>query len=66
VTDTKLHTARTAIMPALNTQQPTTRWRKVTLTELHEVEKLLDRLESERRDSRLTVDGDTFVIRWRE
>ncbi len=63
--DTKIHAVLTALMPTLDPQQPA-RWRKVTLTELCEVEELLDCLESEGHDRRLiVVDEETFVIRWR-
>ena len=64
VTDTKLHLGLTSVMRPLAPKQPTG-WRKVTLTNVSEVEELLDRLEQEACELRVTLTEDKFIVRWR-
>jgi hypothetical protein len=72
MSDTKLCRSLTEVMRALGTPQTTpqnkspTRWNQLELTDLTEVEGLLDWLENAgytRRDVKHR--GDRFVVRWR-
>lgn len=66
MSETKIHTTLTAIVPPLNATGPKTRWYKATLTSLHAAEELLDQLESDGFSERmLSVIDDGFVVRWR-
>jgi hypothetical protein len=63
--DTDLHPALTAVLPALGANAPIP-WRQVYLTDLVEVERLLDELDWDGcAEKRLVVAGDGFVVRWR-
>jgi hypothetical protein len=63
--DTTLHAALTAVMHALGSNDPAP-WRQVYLTELAEVEELLDELDWDGcAEKRFVVVGDGFVVRWR-
>ena len=70
MSDTKTYAGLTAVMRALGharakAHQPA-RWCKVSLTSLTAVEELLDWLENAGYgERRVSVVGDTFVVRWR-
>jgi hypothetical protein len=66
--ETELHAAlTTTVHPLAPEHRSETSWRQAVLTELCAVEELLDGLDcSGHTQRRLTIIGDTFVLRWRE
>ena len=72
MSDTQLFDTLTDVMRALAPPQRATRrktpavWHQVKLTDLTDVEELLDWLENAGYDERrLDLVGETFVVRWR-
>jgi hypothetical protein len=72
MSDTETFPTLTAVMRALGTTRTVprrpvpARWHQVALASLTEVEELLDRLERAGvTDTRLSVRGGGFVVRWR-